>query len=135
MEPWIPDRPGQSKDSTTLVLLVDYVGLFGYNFLVLFDGWHSADAYGEDQGARVLNESHEFKDICTHEEEKRGLWEALTASYDLNFSISQKGFQLSCGTVRVEERCWRNKTFCSQPGRMSTRLMANTALYTSTRLE
>ena len=49
-------------------------GLFGYNFLVFFDGWHSADAYGEDQGARVLNESHEFKDICIDEEEKRGLY-------------------------------------------------------------
>ena len=73
MEPCIPDRPRQSKDSTTLVFLVDYVGLFGYDILVLFDGWHGADAYGEDQGARVLNESHEFKDICTHEEEKRGL--------------------------------------------------------------
>lgn len=51
----------------------DYVRLFSYDFLVLSDNWLSVDAYGQDHRARVLDESHEFKDTCTQEEEKRGL--------------------------------------------------------------
>ena len=71
MEPWVPDLgrartlPSQFSMAGNEAMGTDYVSLFSNDFLVLSDYWLSVDAYGQDQRARVLDESHEFKDTCT----------------------------------------------------------------------
>lgn len=67
---------------------------------MLFDNWHNAAVKGQAWRARVLNESRIF--LCyTPEQEKTGLQEAWTASYGLNFLVSQKDFKIwSCGGKR-----------------------------------